>query len=403
MTNAGSRRFGATLLGLAAAVAILSGCGTSIGHQEATVEEVTVPAAGAVVVVAGTHANAPIPSLGVLGRAVVDETVRAGGPVDVVHVAATPTLDQDLKLKTVEGTEAGKIALVEKNLHRVDEALHRASDGDGSDLLESVAMAAGRLRSVDAESPALIVADPGLADSGRLQLTTEGMLEADPEDVARYLNATGSLPDLTGTTTYLVGFGYTTSPQSPLDAPLRARVAALWTAVFEAAGATVRVDSAPNTNEALETTFSVRTVDLPAAPAQPPVCTSDEIVFGGRSDVSFVAESDSFVDAERARAALLPIAQWLVADSRRTASIQGTTADDGSAPERLQALGLQRASAVVAELRNAGASELSTTAMGVGSEFPEYVRPDRDTMTGELLPGPAALNRSVRILLDDPC
>jgi outer membrane protein OmpA-like peptidoglycan-associated protein len=62
------------------------------------------------------------------------------------------------------------------------------------------------------------------------------------------------------------------------------------------------------------------------------------------------------------------------------------------------ALSQQRADHVRDELVALGASPNQISTSGVGSNFPEYVRPDRDA-AGAQLPGPATFNRSVRITL----
>jgi OmpA-OmpF porin, OOP family len=74
----------------------------------------------------------------------------------------------------------------------------------------------------------------------------------------------------------------------------------------------------------------------------------------------------------------------------------GTTADVGPMSGRV-ALSRARAARVRSELITLGASPAQITATGVGSAFPQF-RSDRDAQ-GTLLPGPAALNRSVRVTL----
>ena len=49
-----------------------------------------------------------------------------------------------------------------------------------------------------------------------------------------------------------------------------------------------------------------------------------------------------------------------------------------------------------------GARPGQFTTRGVGSYFAAY-QPDRDSRTDELMPGPAAQNRSVRIATHSPC
>jgi OOP family OmpA-OmpF porin len=395
------RRLAALLALIAIAV---SGCA---GHSGPPAPQAASPgevgAADHVVIVAGTHANSPRPALNAAPTAAVTAAMASGGTVQVMHVSGRPSFDTDLRLQKVTGTDAGKEALVKGNLKRIGDALGRGPAADGSDLLESVAMAADALRATNAASPVLVVADSGLTDSGRLRFTADGMLGADAGEVARYLQTSGALPVLDRITVYLAGMGYSAAPQHPLDAPTRAKVAEIWRKVFEAAGARVIADTTPNTAEPVVTAFTVQPVALPAPPAQPPVCARGDIVFDAQSQVSFVAETTTYVDPAAAEAALRPVAAWLAANPRRTAFIRGTTANDGSDPARLRELGARRADTVATGLTGLGVKPAQITAAGVGADFPEYVMPDTDPATGQLLPGPAALNRSVRITLDDHC
>lgn len=383
----------------------VSGCGSSgtspsLDHSDTHVK---VAAADNVVVVAGPHANSPRPVLAAAPRAVVANTLDAGGTVSVIRVSARPVIDDDLQLRPVEGTPEGRAAIVRKNLHRIDTAITEPATSNGSDVLEAITLATGQLRATSATHPAIVITDSGLSDSGRLQFTTPGMLGADPTEVATFLSSAHALPDLTNITIYLSGLGYTAPPQQPLDGPQRTKVVDIWTQILRTAGASVIIDAAPNTAAPIDTDHTVATIDVPAPPAQPPTCTAHEIIFDAQSAVSFIPETNTFIDPDAAAQALTPIAQWLAAKPARTATIRGTTANDRSPAQRLHALGQTRADAVHAFFIDHGARASQLTATGVGADFPEYLEPDLDPTTGDLLPGPAAINRSVRIALNDPC
>lgn len=392
-----TRRIRAMVLSTTLVALIVSGCSSSEDSDSASSHGFD-----AAVVVSAAHANSPVPSLDEMGAEIIDEILHANGPVDVITVSGQPSLVDDLDLVEVEGTPRGRDALVRKNVSAVEEAVSKPSQMDGADDLDAVAMGADRLRSTGASNPVLFYSGSGLSDRGRMAFTVPGMITADPAEVAAHLSRTGGLPVLTGITVVLSGIGYTAGPQDPLDSGQRAHVTEIWSEVLQSAGATVVVNPAPRTGPPVETTAVVNVVEVPEI-GTPPQCNEEEIVFTDQSEVSFVAETAQFVDEAKALPALESLASWLAEDPRRTAVIRGTTADDRGDRERLRRLGSLRANAVATVLTDHGVGSQQLTTIGVGADFPEYVRPDIDPTSGELLPGPASLNRSVRIALVDPC
>lgn len=355
----------------------------------------------AVVIVADTHANAPAPTLNEQAADLVRGAMVNGDEVALIRVSGSPEL-ADLRLRAVEGTTAGKDAAVESNLNRIERELQNGTTVDGADDFEAISRAADTLRDEKAEHPAIVFTGSGLGDRGRLDFTAPGILAAAPEDVSTYLKSTDALPDLDGITVYLSGIGYTAGPQKPLDAAQRANVTAIWQAVLRASGAEVVEIPDARAGRPVETTATVKPVNVPTT-TTPAMCSTKEIIFGQQSAVSFHAEEARFVDANSAAKALSPIASWLSEDRNRTAVIRGTTADDRGDRMRLKRLGQRRADAVASYLIAHGATRGQISSTGVGADFAEYVRPDADPETGLLLPGPAAVNRSVRIALTDPC
>lgn len=382
-------------MGAAALVVLVTAC----SHDD---QETHPSKHDAVVVVAAAHANAMVPKLTGQAAEAVEDVLRHGGQAAVVKVSGQPALSADLKLREIEGTPRGREVLLRNNLNRIDEEISIPASTDGSDGLEAVAIAADWLRGTNASKPLIVFIGPGLNDRGRFDFTAPGMITARPAETVEYLQTTSSLPDLDSFTAHLVGTGYTTSPQQPLDAVQRANVRELWRSALEAAGATVEINPEPPAAQPVETTATVGVVEVPEV-ATPPQCSREEVVFTDQSAVSFHPESTEFVDNEAATATLGALARWLSSDPRRTAAIRGTTADDRGSRDRLRELGARRAETVADELARSGALRGQLTTNGVGADFPEYIRPDIDESTGLLLPGPASLNRSVRIALNDPC
>lgn len=390
-----SRRSMAAAMALVTVATASAACGSPSHEQSAS------SPTDSVVIVAGTHRNAPAPQLNAETEQIIADAMINLGHVALIQVSGDPNI-APMALKEVTGTDAGRAAIVTGNLTRIGEQLHEGNTDDGADNLEAVARARDRLRGERAEHPVIVLTGSGLSDRGRLDFTTPGMLTADPEEIASYLEQAGALPELSGITVYLVGIGYTTSPQASLDSAQRTNLVAIWQAVLEASGASVVVSPDPRSGESVDTTATVDTVDVPTI-ATPAMCSTEEIVFGQQSQVSFVAETNTFTDAGAADAALTPLVGWLNHDRTRTAVVRGTTADDRGDRARLVRLGQSRAEAVESFFLSHGVAPTQITSVGVGADFSEYVRPDIDPATGMLLPGTAAMNRSVRIALTDPC
>nr|ABI79416.1 OmpA [Rhodococcus sp. NS1] len=402
----GPRRRGAVavLIGvvIAALVLLVTGCSSGTGiaevspEIEARAEQID---ADAVVVVSGAHANTPAPVLTPLAVAVTTDVLEAGGAVSVVTVSGTPVVHTDLDVDPPKSseTDAGRDARVRRGVKQVSETMSVPAEHAGADLLEAISLAAESVRAGGATRPVIVVADSGLSDTGWWDMTVPGMLGADPQQIVDHLRAGSALPDLPGVTVVLSGIGYTAAPQTPLDAPRRGRLTGQWEQVLTAAGAVVQVDSTPSTALPVQTEQPVETVTVPPAPQIPVDCTRASLVFDSQSQVAFEPNEPVLIDEAAARAALGPVISWLTADPARRAVLRGTTADDGTKIYREQ-LGLRRAEVVFALLIAGGVSPEQLHAVGVGSDFPEFV-PDRGP-DGQLLPGPAALNRSIRVDLD---
>jgi OmpA-OmpF porin, OOP family len=350
-----------------------------------------------VVLIIGAHRNAPSPSLDQHSRCLVTAAISAGRPVLIVVASGQPTLITP-KLISVHG---GSLAQqdsprVQHDVERIQAAITAARpDSPGADDLAALAVAADAAHSAGIPHAALVLLDSGLNDRGALDFTVPGLVAATPSEVAGQLKGSGDLPDLRGFTVLLVGLGYTAFPQPPLPAKWRGNVTQIWTAVVTSAGARAEAIPQPARSASISTSQPVKPVPVPA---DRPVKLTPRapIVFTGESPVRFRPDSTDFADPGAAAQALTPIARWLAAGTFRHAWLVGTTADVGSLAGQI-ALSRLRAGRVRGALVALGVSPAQISAKGVGSDFPQF-RPDRDS-SGTLLPGPATLNRSVRITL----
>lgn len=401
-----TRPIAATAAGLALLTPALVGCtGTPTPPEPVTIGDVVLTP-DAVVLVAGATQNVPAPRLDGRVGDLIGWALSTDVPVEVVLVSAAPEpLDtDDLALLELGGTTSGNARVVERNLERIEERLSYGPSNDGADYLEALVTAYDVAISRDAVAPTLVVVGSGLSDTGAMDLTAPGMLGADGAEVTDQLLGSGAIraDRLEGATVVLSGFGWTTPPQDPLRDDLRLVVASQYAAVAEGMGAVALIDPAPRTGHSVPTPHTVRPVAIGSTPPATDPCVPAEIVFDNQSAVSFVARTTTFVDPPGAHQALSDVADWLLTNPGARAEIRGTTADDGSEPEVLREFGRLRAQVVADYLVGRGVDPTALSVQGVGSNFPEYVRPDRDAL-GNLLPGPATLNRSVRIRLTATC
>ncbi|AHH97321.1 OmpA family protein [Kutzneria albida] len=234
----------------------------------------------------------------------------------------------------------------------------------------------------------VVLVDSGLQTVAPLDFAKDGLLQANPAEVAKYLTEGRLLPDLHGRTVLLVGLGNTAPPQPVLDNNLRAKVVDTWKAVAEASGACVVTIAQGNTDKSVGDKPEVAVVAPPPAPA-PQLCGTVEL--GERDNISFNADTDTFRDPQAARETLRKFAEVL-RDGRHRAELIGTTATDGPMAGRVE-LSMRRAEAVKAVLVEFQVAADHLTARGVGTDWPGHladVGPD-----GRLLPGPAGQNRKV--------
>jgi len=400
------RLAGAALVA-AVLASVLPGCGSPSDPPTSPYD--------AVVIVAGATRNTPAPVFNEHTAQVTSDVIASGGSVDVVRVSGTPTIvpREELNLRALGGTAAGNAAVLRRNLDQIEEVMAAGPTADHADYVESILVAADQVHSLGANDPVLLVIGSGMSDRGVADLTGPGMLGADGAEVVAAAASTGQLPAndrLDGITVLLSGTGWTAEPQEPLTDTQRATVTQILADVLTAMGAAVQVDPGPRSGDPVATEFVVDTVSVPPvgngqgedSPSDGPICEPQEIVYDQQSDVRFLPDATQFVDQARAAAAMDELVGWLLADPTRRATLRGTTADDGSPSAQLREFSLLRAQVVADYLVAAGVSPDRLTVEGVGIDFPEYIRPDRDA-AGGLLPGPAALNRSVRVTLTTSC
>lgn len=242
-------------------------------------------------------------------------------------------------------------------------------------------------------SGTIVLIDSGLSTHGILDHREEGMLLADPNDVAIALKQGGHLPDLSEKALLFVGLGRTAQPQSALDEASAKRVVAQWQAIAAASDAAcVFIDETPLSGDPAGGLPEVSEIDVPET-ALPPfdVPEPPEDFALGQDTLPFLPDSDEFVDPVQAREVLAPLADYL-AQSGRSVRLEGSTATGGS-EEYQDQLSRDRAQAVADVLVGLGVEESRIEVVGLGAKHPE--REEDLDENGDLRPGPAAKNRAV--------
>ncbi len=394
----GARRSGIRpfLAALTCGSLVLAACGHSSEAAAPSALGCQLPN-GPVAFAVGGRANTPAvsgtPVLSAVAQAASANEARVTLLDTGGHPAALGTFDLEL----VGKNRPARKKEVKRNASMLAASLGQvAATSPEANPLEALNRAADSVRSAlgDTQGGAIVLVDSGLQTTGALDYTQEGMLAADPQDIAKVLSGGGQLPDLSGMTVYLVGIGQTVAPQESLDAGARRNVQAQWRAIVEGAGATcVDFDNTPRSAAQAAGLPAVTAIPLPKLTTRIP--TPEKPVFL-RDEVRFKSNSAEYDDPQRAAEALTPIADWMK-QSGSSVTLTGTTATDGTKEGRKR-LSIERAEAVKASLVSLGAEASRITTKGVGTNHPSHV--DDLGPNGKLDPGRAAQNRLVVVSVD---
>lgn len=393
-----SRRLlvGALLLASTGSVAA---CGPSdLGASAAAAPGSATTSSTGLGVVVGAHANAPRPKLSPELLGLVDAAVTDASSVVVVSNEGEPTVVASGSLAVEAENDLALARLRGEQRDQLSAAVSAVEAGTPeNNLLGAIELAARDIASAD-ERRTLAVVDSGLQTVAPLEFQADGLLQSDPAEVADFLEASRSLPDLTGYEVHLNGIGDVAEPQQPLSSSEQKNLRAIWVAVLERAGATVEVDVKPVVGDPVAPAPDVTTVESapPPAVAVPPVAPAQVVSVELTQDaVAFAPSSPEYLDASAVDAVLAPIAADITAQGLAV-HLTGTTASAGSAEGRAS-LSAERAERVKASLVALGAPAESITTEGVGSDWPGFVE-DRDT-AGNLVPSLAVQNRKVIVEL----
>lgn len=389
-------RFPRVLAAVPVAALLLLGtaCGGPASQSPAAPLSCPTPANAPLALAVGARANVPAPDLPQSVSDLMNSVAKAHQAVTFIRLDGSPSIVFGDPHPSVAGNPVADQQAVNNYLNAAAHAYTTKirAQAPQADVLGALSLAAR----ATGPSSTIVLVDSGLQTTAPLDFAADSLLLATPEDVVKFLQnqPNGSdLPNLTGRTVLLVGFGNTAPPQPELATNLRNRVVAIWSAIAKASGACVSVLDQATTAKSIVDSPTVDVVPIPA-PTQMQSC--GQIQLGENDDISFLPDTATFRDPDGARQTLTQLANLLRGNPSERAQLTGTTADQGDMAGQV-ALSRQRADAVKSMLVGLGIGADRITTTGVGSNWPGHV-PDIGP-GGALLPGPAAANRKVVVQL----
>lgn len=403
-----TRRILTAASGIALA-ASLAGCGAPADPERDCLPVALPQAPPALIMIVATHAGAPAPNVPVTAAPVLQATLAAGNPVNVIALDGTPALLSLPGMRPVSrNTCQGFATTLAGAANAVIAAVQAASaDADGNDLYAALNLAGNTAHANGWDGATVLVVDSGLAErpTSPINFAQENMTSADPDqEVATYAEqvaafAVASQPlNLTGLTVDFQGLGQSALPQLPLSPAEQQIVSAIWAAVATKAGAAqVHLTPVPRTGPGPETSHSIEltpiapvTVFTPPTPRAPTTLTLRE------TDVRFAHGSADLSDPATAKARLAQVVAWLASNPAHTATLYGRTDSSGSYESNI-GLSTRRSETVKAAILDAHTGidpdQIKTIGEGESKAIPDVLA------DGSLDPATSAANRHVLIVM----
>lgn len=393
------------MIALSAAIAACAGPNSTGPSDHAPVMPAVCTTSGPVVFAVSGRQDRPAPVLTGSMRAAVISAINSGSAIGLVNVDGTPQLIAASAFSDPTAGNQNALTTDKTNYaQRVEYGVVGArATAPHANVLKALDVAGQAIRAACPYGGTIYLEDSGLSETGPMDFRQPGLLEALPSNVVAFLKANHELPDLKGISVVLAGIGDTAPPQHPLSVAQRNNLIAIWSAIAKAGGATsVRVDPAPLGRPAAAHVPPVLLVPVPAEPVwTPPPANSSfspsnsELgVFPDSGPAGFEPDSTVFRQPALARAALWPLARYLIANPSVRILLTGTTAHWGSLTG-CKALAQERAATVKAVLAQMGVRPSQIKTQGLGWVFRGYINDQGPG--GTLLPGPAEHNRSVLV------
>ncbi len=378
------------VLAIIAMFLLLAGCASAPGDTAS--DCVTYDG---VVLVVGVHANQPAPNVPADLACALRNTIAEGGTIGIVANDGEPSVLLSATSFDVTGNnDATTRNNITKAFNRVISTIQEAKPQKaGSDLFAALVLAADLAHTASPAIGKVISIDAGLPDRGEVNLTVPGGTLVAADQLAGYLTSVGALKDDTfaNLDVEFWSLARVSEPQRPLAQAQVNNIAELWPALALAGGAKAATSvPMPREGDGVDTALETGLVEVIEPPE--PVASST-MTFDDTSALGFASGDSTLLDRSAARAALVPVAEWLMAVPGRSAVITGRT--DSDHPENNESLSTARGWTVAQLLGELGVKQEILTVVGAA-----YTAQPPDRLAdGTLDPYAAALNRVTEIEL----
>lgn len=342
----------------ATAVLMLSGCSSAENQAN-------------VAVIALNGKNSAVAAEAALEDAVAK--VAYGGTISLVQGDGDPAV----KTYTYDAIKASNKSMFQNNINSIQTHFKELNaDDPETDLVLSFQKVGRALNAAGNAKKELVVAHSGLSTTGALPFQNLADLE-DQTQIPAVINAlqdAGELADLDDVSVRWFYAGDVTDEQPKLSLNQVEFLKALWEAYINACGGTVVFeDDLPGDYPTPEGAPDVTVVETGTKFTLPQPVALDEA-----NGVGFKADTTDFIDNEAATKQLTQLAAQLQQNGGNYL-LAGSTADDGSALEKTQSFGLQRAQEVKAVLVAANPElECRLKAVGLGTAETSLRSEDND-------------------------
>lgn len=392
-----------------ACVILLTACGSAeeseYEHREK--EEVHL------VVIIGSHNNAPKVNLGLIEELVYQACLSYGKITLICDDGSPYSCVVDIPEQQKGLTKAKYISIANEQTKEILEAASRmTAKTEQVDTLKAVQLGARSLKSAEIETDSavitrkMVILDSCLSTTGALNFTQSSLDGISVDDIIRQLRDIGELPDMSiidEVTVYTCGD--TAGRQPTLTESNRETLKDVWSSLFSACGVTA------NMKDDLPLSAVYDTDDLPGvdtvAVEQDSVSISSEeetgevlqtgvVISFDETSVSFRPGTAELADPDKAQKSLEYVTGFLSSHPNYELLICGTTACWGG-EAYCKDLSVRRAEAVRGLLIESGIAEDRLCVAGVGYSFSDFYTHDL-TENGDLDESIAPRNRTVKIM-----
>jgi outer membrane protein OmpA-like peptidoglycan-associated protein len=319
---------------------MLAGCST----PPATAADTPCQVGTSLTLAVAVHQGAQAPSVPAEWKCPIDKAIQSGVPINVVTAEGTPQvfLHGYRAMLSTSNPSATRDDLIAAENTVISAVRTAKATSDGDNVMATLALTSD----VAAESGAggqILVADPGLSDSGAVRFTDPGMTTASGDDIAANVAEHSQCPvAMKGATFTFYGLGYGTDPQPRLSVRQRNAVVTGWLAVVQACGGAATAQSEPRIGAGPSTTHTVKTVAAEPDPTMAPASTAPTAgaTAGAGCQVElpdvtlgFLPESDHFVSEDSAQATINEAAT-AISGCQGHVQVTGTTSSAGTAAGR---------------------------------------------------------------------